>query len=94
MFAHQADRPGLALLKSAPGIGKVLGLTALLETGPISRFARVGDYASYCRMVDSVRLSNGKKKGQGNRKCGNRFLCWAYIEAAHYALCHEPVRLW
>ena len=94
MFAHQADRPGLALLKSAPGIGKVLGLTALLETGPISRFARVGDYASYCRMVDSVRLSNGKKKGQGNRKCGNRFLCWAYIEASHYALRHEPVRLW
>jgi hypothetical protein len=91
---HQADRPGLALLKTAPGIGKVLGLTALLETGPIARFARVGDYASYCRMVDSVRLSNGKKKGQGNRKCGNRFLCWAYIEAAHYALRHESVRLW
>lgn len=94
VLAHQADRPGLALLKTAPGIGKVLGLTALLETGPIARFARVGDYASYCRMVDSVRLSNGKKKGQGNRKCGNRFLCWAYIEAAHHALRHEPVRLW
>jgi len=66
----------------------------LLETGPISRFASVGDYASYCRMVDSVRLSNGKKKGQGNRKCGNRYLCWAYIEAAHFALRHEPVRRW
>jgi transposase len=68
VLEHQPDRPGLALLKSAPGIGKVLGLTALLETGPISRFASVGDYASYCRMVDSVRLSNGKKKGQRNRK--------------------------
>ena len=90
----QPDRPGLALLKSAPGIGPILGLTTLLETGPITRFASVGDYASYCRMVDSVRLSNGKKKGQGNRKCGNRFLCWAYIEAAHHALCHEPVRVW
>lgn len=91
---HQPDRPGLALLKSAPGIGKVLGLTALLETGPITRFADVGHYASYCRMVDSVRLSNGRKKGQGNRKSGNRFLCWAYMEAAHYALRHEPVRVW
>lgn len=91
---HQVDRPGLILLKSAPGIGRVLGLTALLETGPISRFASVGDYASYCRMVDSVRLSNGKKKGQGNRKCGNRYLCWTYIEAAHFALRHEPVRRW
>lgn len=94
VLEHQIDRPGLVLLKSAPGIGKVLGLTALLETGPISRFGSVGEYASYCRMVDSVRLSNGKKKGQGNRKCGNRFLCWAYIEAAHYALRYEPVRIW
>jgi transposase len=91
---HQPDRPGLELLKSAPGIGRILGLTTLLETGPITRFASVGDYASYCRMVDSVRLSNDKKKGQGNRKCGNRFLCWAYIEAAHHALRHEPVRVW
>jgi transposase len=94
VLEHQPDLPGLALLKSAPGIGPILGLTTLLETGPIARFASVGDYASYCRMVDSVRLSNGKKKGQGNRKCGNRFLCWAYIEAAHHALRHEPVRVW
>lgn len=94
VLEHQLDRPGLALLKTAPGIGKILGLTALLETGPITRFPDVGDYASYCRMVDSVRLSNGKKKGQGNRKCGNRFLCWAYIEAAHHALRHEPIRVW
>ena len=94
VLENQRDRPGLALLKTAPGIGKILGLTALLETGPITRFASVGEYASYCRMVDSVRLSNGKKKGQGNRKCGNRFLCWAYIEAAHYALRYEPIRVW
>lgn len=94
VLQHQQDRPGLALLKTAPGIGKILGLTALLETGPISRFASVGEYASYCRMVGSVRLSNGKKKGQGNRKCGNRFLCWAYIEAAHHALRYEPIRIW
>jgi hypothetical protein len=40
------------------------------------RFASVGDYASYCRMVESGRLSNGKRKGHGNRKCGNRYLCW------------------
>ncbi len=94
VLENQRDRPGLVLLKSAPGIGRVLGLTALLETGPITRFASVGEYASYCRMVDSVRLSNGKKKGKGNRKSGNRFLCWAYIEAAHHALCYEPVRIW
>lgn len=88
------DRPGLGLLKSAPGIGKILGMTVLMETGPVERFAGVGDYASYCRMVGSQHLSNGKKKGEGNRKCGNRYLCWAYIEAAHYAQKHEVVRAW
>ncbi len=82
-------------LKSAPGIGDILGPTILLETGPIERFASVGDYASYCRMVDSKRLSNGKKKGEGNRKCGNAYLALAYIEAANFAIrYHEPVRRW
>ena len=65
----------LHCLQSVPGIGPILGMTILLESGSIARFACVGDYASYCRMVESVRLSNGKLKGRGNRKCGNRYLC-------------------
>jgi transposase len=32
------------------------------------------------------RYSNGKKKGEGNRKNGNRYLAWAFVEAAHFAL--------
>ena len=77
-------------LRSVPGIGLILGLTIALETGDIARFAHVGDYASYCRMVKSERISNGKKKGQGNRKCGNRYLAWAWIEAANFALRYSP----
>lgn len=85
----------LARLQSVPGIGPVLGTTILLETGDVARFASVGDYASYCRMVESVRLSNGKVKGHGNRKCGNRYLCWAYIEAANFAIRHHAaIRRW
>jgi len=46
-------------------------------------------------MVPTVRLSNGKSKGHGNRKCGNRYLCWAYMEAAHYAIRYDPlIRRW
>ena len=87
--------PELKALRTTPGIGVVLGSTIMLETGPIVRFASVGQYASYCRMVDSKRLSNGKKKGQGNVKCGNRYLCWAWIEAANYAIRHSPeIRRW
>lgn len=87
--------PALVALRSTPGIGVTLGSTILLETGPIDRFKSVGDYASYCRMVDSTRLSNGKKKGAGNAKCGNRYLCWAYIEAANFAIRHSTdIRRW
>jgi transposase len=35
--------------------------------------------------VDSVHTSNGKKKGEGNTKNGNKYLAWAFIEAANFA---------
>jgi transposase len=56
----------------------------MLETGDINRFSAAGNYASYCRCVSSVRESNGKKKGSDNRKAGNKYLSWAFCEAAHY----------
>jgi len=76
------------LLMTVPGIQKILALTIMYETGPIERFEKVGNYASYCRCVGSRRLSNEKVKGQGNRKNGNKYLCWAYVEAAHHARRH------
>lgn len=89
------DKGALSLLRTTPGIGETLGLTILLETGDIGRFASPGDYASYCRMVESVRMSKGKRKGTGNAKCGNRYLCWAYIEAANFAIRFDPrIRRW
>lgn len=78
-------RPEYALLSTAPGIGRILGPIILLETGSIERFAAVGNYASYARCVDSVRLSNNKKKGEGNVRNGNKYLAWAFIEAANMA---------
>lgn len=78
-------RPDYALLKSIPGIGEVLAIVIMLETGDITRFARVGNFASYARCVDSAHYSNGKKKGEGNTKNGNAHLVWAFIEAANFA---------
>ena len=80
------------LLITAPGIHKILALTIMYETGPIERFKKVGNYASYCRCVGSTRISNAKIKGKGNRKNGNKHLCWAYVEAAHHALHYEYVK--
>jgi len=73
------------LLKTTDGIGNILALVIMLETGDIKRFNGPGNYASYCRCVDSKRESNGKRKGEGNRKNGNKYLSWAYIEAANFA---------
>jgi len=79
-------RPEFALLHSVVGIGDILALTIALETGDIGRFPNVGDFSSYCRTVSSERISNGKKKGKGNTKCGNKYLAWAFIEAANFAV--------
>ena len=78
--------PAFRPLLSVDGIGKILGLTIMLETGDVCRFEKVGNYASYCRCVNSRKLSNGKKKGEGNRKNGNKYLSWAYVEAAHFSI--------
>jgi transposase len=79
-------RPEYAQLLTVSGIGKILGITIMLESGDIKRFAKVGNFSSYCRCVKSERLSNGKKKGVGNRKNGNKYLAWAFIEAANFAI--------
>ena len=79
-------REEFSFLKTVPGIGLILALTIMLETGDIGRFADVGNYASYCRCVGSQKISNGKKKGKGNTKNGNKYLSWAFIEAANFAI--------
>lgn len=84
-------QPGYALLQTVPGIGPILAGTILLEAGDLRRFATVGHFASYCRCVGSEHLSNGKRKGAGNTKSGNKYLSWAFIEAAHFAIRYEAV---
>jgi transposase len=84
------------LLTTVPGIGQTLATVILLEVGTIERFASAGNFASYARCVDSQRISNGKKKGEGNTKNGNPYLSWAFIEAANFALryCAEAKRFY
>jgi transposase len=84
-------RKEFAALLSLPGVGDILALTIMLEVGDIGRFPRVGNYSSYCRCVRSTRISAGKSKGQGNRKNGNKYLSWAYVEAANFAMRHYPL---
>ena len=77
------------LLRTVPGIGDILALTIMLEVGDIRRFPEVRDFASYARWVPTERISNEKSKGKGNRKNGNRYLNWAFVEASHFARRHN-----
>ena len=80
---------GYRQLLTIPGIGNILAMTIMLEVGDIRRFPKVGNFASYCRCVPSKRLSDGKSKGCGNRKNGNRYLSWALTEAAQIGRRHN-----
>jgi transposase len=79
-----------AQLLTVDGIGAILAQTIVLETGHSGRFPTAGHYASYCRCVKSTKISNGKRKGQGNVKNGNPYLAWAYMEAAQFAIRFSP----
>lgn len=82
-------KPAFANLMSVVGVGKILGMTIMYEAGTMDRFAKVGCFSSYARCVESSKWSNGKKKGEGNRKNGNQYLAWAFVEAAHHAVRHS-----
>jgi transposase len=95
VVANVKLREDYKALKTVSGVGVVLAVTIALETGDIGRFASPGNFASYARMVNSRRESNGKKKGEGNAKCGNKYLAWAFIEAAHFAVRFDPtIKRW
>ena len=66
------------LLRSIPGVGKILSLVALYEIHDIRRFPRVQGFASYCRLVKCLRESGAKKFGAKNSKIGNVHLKWAF----------------
>lgn len=86
ILGHIRPRPGFTNLQTIPGVGPILGITIMLETGNISRFHKCGNYVSYCRCAPSKRMSNNKPKGKNNTRNGNPYLSWAFIEAAAHAI--------
>jgi transposase len=72
----------LLLLRSVPGIGRILAMTILFEIDTIERFPSVKDFLSYCRLVKGSVASAGRVKGLCGGKMGNAYLRWAFGEAA------------
>jgi transposase len=90
VLRHMRSKPERHGLKTGPGSGDILAFTILLEAGPVARFPSAGDFASSCRCVKRQRLSTGTVQGQGNTKDGNKYLGWAFVEAAHCAMRFDP----
>jgi transposase len=88
--ATACDQHSLILLRTVPGIGKILSLVILYEIHTIERFPTVQDFASYCRLITCKRESAGKSCGTSGRKFGNAFLKWAFSEAAVLFLRANP----
>ena len=80
----------LHLLRSIPGIGKILAMTILYEVDSIERFPRVQDFASYARLVKCAKESAGKRSGTSGKKIGNAHLKWAFSEGAVLFLRGNP----
>lgn len=84
------DPATFQFLRTVPGIGPILGLVMLYEIDAIRRFAAVGNFLSYARLVTCTHESAGKVKGVGGRKIGNAHLKWAFSEAASLMLRSFP----
>jgi transposase len=84
------DPKALRILKTIPGVGRILGLTLLYEIHDVGRFPRVGDFLSYARLVKSQKASAGKVTGTSGAKIGNAHLKWAFSEAAVLFLQKNP----
>jgi len=84
------DPQNFHLLRTIPGVGRILALVLLYEIYDIKRFENVGRFISYCRLVKCAHESAGKKSGSGGSKIGNAHLKWAFSEAICLLLRESP----
>jgi transposase len=70
-------------LLSLPGVGFTLAVVILSEVGDVARFSSASHLASYAGTVPSVYASGGKVRLGQLRSDVNRYLKWAFVEAAN-----------
>jgi transposase len=90
-MAKVHDRFAYHLLRSIPGVGRILTLVLLYEIEDVNRFPRVQEFLSYARLVKCQKESAGKLHGHSGKKIGNPHLKWAFSEAAVLFLRANPV---
>src|SRR3989449_3626095 len=66
-----------------PGIAEILAATIALEIGDIGRFPDAPHLASYAGTTPRVHASGGRVRYGRLRADVNRYLKWAFVEAAN-----------
>jgi transposase len=88
---EQAQRRDDAVrLMTHPGIGPVNALAFVLTIGPVTRFHRSKQVASYLGLNPSVHASGGRERRGAISKQGNTMVRWLLIEAAQHASRFDP----
>ncbi len=87
-FEHRLDElvevtPEMQLLMTLPGVGVILGATIALEVGDVRRFATAERLASYAGTTPRVHASGDRVRYGRTRPDVNRYLKWAFAEAAN-----------
>jgi transposase len=83
-------RPAVRRLMTHPGVGAVTALAFVLTMGPVRRFRRGKQVASYFGLIPKERSSGGKQRLGHISKQGSSFVRGLLVEAAQSAVRHEP----
>jgi transposase len=78
----------MRLQQTLPGFGLILSAAVVLEMGQVDRFPDQEHFASYCGLTPRVHSSGGKTRYGAFRPDVNRYLKWAFVEAANVILVH------
>jgi transposase len=84
-----SQRPDVDLLMTLPGVGWTLATVMAFEIGDIARFDRAPELASYAGTVPRVHSSGGKTRYGRVHSDVNRYLKWAFVEAANVIVMHQ-----
>ena len=86
--------PEIERLQSLPGVGFILAVVIALEVGEVARFPSAGHLAAYAGTVPRVRASGGKVRHGRVHPDVNRYLKWAFVEAANAGVRHRKRPTW
>jgi transposase len=81
----------IRILKTLPGVGNILAVVIGLEVGRVGRFGGAEKLASYAGTTPRVHASGGKIRYGQLRSDVNRYLKWAFVEAAN-SICLNQAR--